>query len=62
MINWVMGSMEKLDLSYAYYFVSSVIILMFFLPVLLYQEPVTVHNVLGLIFIVSGTIVTSRSA
>ena len=57
---WI-GAMTKFDLSYAYPFMSASFVLVFFLSVLLFQEPVTFSKVAGLLLIISGIIVTSRS-
>jgi len=56
-----MAAMTKFDISYAYPFMSSAFVLVFILSVLLFQEPVTWQKILGLVLIVAGIIVTSRS-
>lgn len=56
-----MAAMTKFDISYAYPFMSSAFVLVFLLSVILFQEPVTWQKIIGLIFIVSGIIMTSRS-
>jgi multidrug transporter EmrE-like cation transporter len=56
-----MAAMTKLDLSYAYPFMSFSFVLVFFLSVWFFQEPVTVYKVVGLLLIVTGIMVTSRS-
>lgn len=56
-----MATMTKFDISYAYPFMSSAFVLVFLLSVLLFQEPVTWQKIIGLILIVIGIIVTSRS-
>lgn len=56
-----MAAMTKFDISYAYPFMSSAFVLVFLLSVILFSEPVTWQKVVGLILIVSGIIVTSRS-
>lgn len=56
-----MAAMTKFDISYAYPFMSSAFVLVFLLSVVLFHEPVTWQKVVGLILIVAGIIVTSRS-
>jgi len=56
-----MAAMTKLDLSYAYHFISLSFVLVFFLSTWLFQEPVTVYKVVGLLLIVTGIMVSSRS-
>ena len=57
---WI-GAMTKFDLSYAYPFMSASFVLVFFISVWLFQEPMTFSKVTGLLLIISGIIVTSRS-
>ena len=56
-----MAAMTKFDISYAYPFMSSAFVLVFLLSVVLFHEPVTWQKVIGLVLIVAGIIVTSRS-
>ena len=56
-----MAAMTKFDISYAYPFMSSAFVLVFLLSVVLFQEPITWQKVAGLLLIVLGIIVTSRS-
>lgn len=56
-----MAAMTKFDLSYAYPFMSLSFVLVFFLSVWFFQEPITLHKVAGLLLIVTGIIVTSKS-
>jgi len=56
-----MAAMTKFDVSYAYPFMSGAFILVFLLSALFFHEPVTWQKVLGLLLIVSGILVTSRS-
>ena len=56
-----MAAMTKFDVSYAYPFMSGAFVLVFILSVFLFQEVVTWQKVLGLVLIVAGIIVTSRS-
>ncbi len=56
-----MAAMTKFDISYAYPFMSSAFVLVFLLSVVLFQEPITWQKIVGLILIVAGIIVTSRS-
>ena len=57
---WI-AAMTRFDLSYAYPFVSLSFVLVFLLSIWLFQEPATVYKVVGLLLIVSGILVTSRS-
>ena len=56
-----MAAMTKFDISYAYPFMSSAFVLVFLLSVMLFNESITWHKVIGLSLIVAGIIVTSRS-
>ena len=56
-----MAAMTKFDISYAYPFMSSAFVLVFLLSVILFEETVTWQKVAGLVLIVAGIIVTSRS-
>jgi multidrug transporter EmrE-like cation transporter len=57
---WI-AAMTKFDLSYAYPFMSLSFVLVLFLSALLFHEPVTVPKLLGLLLIISGIVVSSRS-
>ncbi len=56
-----MAAMTKFEISYAYPFMSSAFVLVFLLSVWLFNEAVTWQKIVGLILIVAGIIVTSRS-
>lgn len=56
-----MAAMTKFDISYAYPFMSSAFVLVFILSAVLFQEPITWQKILGLLLVVSGIIITSRS-
>jgi len=56
-----MATMTKFEISYAYPFMSSAFVLVFLLSVFLFQEQVTLYKVIGLIMIVAGIAITSRS-
>jgi len=56
-----MAAMTKFDISYAYPFMSGSFVLVFLLSVLLFNEPITWQKVTGLLLIIAGIIVTSRS-
>ena len=56
-----MAAMTKFDISYAYPFMSSAFVLVFLLSIILFHEPVTWQKVIGLVLIVAGIVVTSRS-
>lgn len=53
--------MTKFEISYAYPFMSSAFVLVFILSVFLFQETITWQKIIGLLLIVAGIIVTSRS-
>ncbi len=56
-----MATMTKFEISYAYPFMSSAFVLVFLLSVFLFQEQITIHKIIGLILIVAGIVITSRS-
>ncbi len=56
-----MAAMTKFDLSFAYPFMSLEFVLVLILSVMLFREPITVHKVVGMLFIVSGIFITSKS-
>jgi len=56
-----MATMTKFDISYAYPFMSGAFILVFLFSVILFHEPVTWQKVIGLILIIAGIILTSKS-
>ena len=56
-----MAAMTKFDLSYAYPFMSLSFVLVLFLSVLLFQESVDVYKISGMVLIVAGIFVSSRS-
>ena len=56
-----MAAMTKFDISFAYPFMSSAFVLVFLLSVILFDEVVTWQKVAGLLLIVAGIVVTSRS-
>jgi len=56
-----MATMTKFELSYAYPFMSGAFVLVFLFSVFLFQEAVTWQKIVGLIFIVLGIIISSRS-
>ena len=56
-----MAAMTKFELSFAYPFMSGAFVLVFILSVFLFNETVTSQKVLGLLLIILGIIVTSRS-
>lgn len=57
---WI-AVMTKFDISYAYPFMSSAFVLVFIFSVLLFNETISIAKVVGLLLIVAGIIVTSRS-
>ena len=56
-----MAAMTKFDVSYAYPFMSAAFVLVFLLSVVFFHEPITWQKTLGLLLIIAGIIVTSRS-
>ncbi|OQX60386.1 MAG: hypothetical protein B5M52_00220 [Helicobacteraceae bacterium 4484_230] len=56
-----MAAMTKFDISYAYPFMSAAFVLVLILSVFLFQEPVSWQKIIGLLLIVSGIVITSRS-
>lgn len=58
-VSW-MAAMTKLDLSYAYPFMSLAFVLVLILSAVIFREPVTVFKVLGLVLVVAGVIVSSQ--
>ena len=56
-----MAAMTKFDISYAYPFMSSAFVLVFLLSIVLFHEPITWQKTIGLVFIVLGIIITSKS-
>lgn len=56
-----MAAMTKFDISYAYPFMSSAFVLVFLLSIVLFDEAVTWQKIIGLILIIAGIIVTSKS-
>ncbi|MCR8635985.1 EamA family transporter [Paenibacillus radicis (ex Xue et al. 2023)] len=56
-----MAAMTKFDISYAYPFMILSFVLVFILSIFIFNEPVTAYKIIGLLLIVLGVIVTSRS-
>ncbi len=56
-----MATMTKFDISFAYPFMSGAFVLVFLLSVFLFQEAITWQKIFGLLFIITGIIITSRS-
>lgn len=59
-LSWMIA-MTKFDISYAYPFTTLGFVLIFLFSIFLFNEPVTWQKIIGLILIVAGIIVTSRS-
>ena len=57
-----MAAMTKLELSFAYPFISAAFVLVFLFSVFLFQEAVNWQKIVGLAFIVLGIIISSRGA
>ncbi len=56
-----MATMTKFDISFAYPFMSGAFVLVFILSVILFQESITWQKLIGLLFIIIGIFITSRS-
>jgi len=56
-----MAAMTKLQLSYAYPFIGLTFILVLLLSVVILKEPLTVYKVIGIVLIVLGIFISSRS-
>lgn len=56
-----MAAMTKFDLSFAYPFMSLAFVFVLILSVILFKEPLTIHKVIGILLIVLGIIITSKS-
>jgi drug/metabolite transporter (DMT)-like permease len=58
-LSW-MSAMTKLELSFAYPFISLSFVLVFVFSALLFHETVTASKVIGMLLIIAGIIVTGR--
>lgn len=56
-----MAAMTKFNISYAYPFMSFSYVLVFIFSVYIFKEPITIYKLVGLLFIVIGIIISSRS-
>jgi len=56
-----MAAMTKFDVSFAYPFMSLAFVLVFAFSVLLFNEPFNGYKVIGLVLIILGILITSRS-
>ena len=59
-LSWMIA-MTKFDISYAYPFTTLGFVLILLFSVLLFHEPITWQKLLGLLFIILGIIITSKS-
>lgn len=57
---WI-AAMTRFEVSYAYPFMSLAFILVLILSALLFKETMTMNKIMGLILIVAGIIISSRS-
>ncbi|GAA3402974.1 EamA family transporter [Paenibacillus hodogayensis] len=57
---WI-GAMTKFEISYAYPFMSLSFVLVFFSSIFLFNESISLLKVVGLLIIVLGVIITSKS-
>ena len=58
---WI-AAMTKFDVSYAYPFMSAAFVLVLLCSAIVFKEPVTLSKLTGLVFIVLGIIISSRSS
>ncbi|WP_172257006.1 EamA family transporter [Saccharibacillus deserti] len=56
-----MAAMTKFNISYAYPFMSLSYVLVFVFSAFLFKEPITMYKVIGLLFVVVGILISSRS-
>ncbi len=59
-LSWMIA-MSKFDISYAYPFTTLGFVLIFIFSIILFHEPITWQKISGLIFIILGIIITSKS-
>jgi len=59
-LSW-MAAMTKLELSFAYPFMSLSFVLVLVLSALLLREPLTLYKIIGMALVVIGLVVSSRS-
>ena len=59
-LSWMIA-MTKFDISYAYPFTTLGFVFVFLFSILLFHEPLTWQKTVGLIFIILGIIITSKS-
>ncbi len=60
-LSWMIA-MSKFDISYAYPFTTLGFVFVFIFSIILFNEPATWQKVVGLLFIIVGIIITSKSA
>ncbi|WP_431086523.1 EamA family transporter [Paenibacillus sp. 8b26] len=56
-----MAAMTKFNISYAYPFMSLSYVLVFVFSAFIFKEPITLYKVVGLLFVVVGILISSRS-
>ncbi len=59
-IFWL-AAMTRFEISYAYPFMSLAFVLVLMFSVVLFNESLTVHKIAGLLLIITGIIISSRS-
>lgn len=59
-LSWMLA-LSKFDISYAYPFMSGAFVLVFIFSMLLFNEPFSWQKLLGLLLIIAGIVVASRS-
>ena len=58
-VTWMIA-MTKFDISYAYPFTTLGFVFVFIFSVILFNEPINSHKILGLLFIIIGLVISSR--
>lgn len=58
---WI-AAMTKFDISYAYPFMSLAFVLVLILSAWFFKEPMTASKIVGMAFIVTGIVISSRSS
>jgi len=59
-LSWMIA-MTKFDISYAYPFTTLGFVLIFFCSIFIFHEPFTWQKFIGILFIITGIIITSKS-
>ena len=59
-VTWMIA-MTKFDISYAYPFTTLGFVFIFIFSVVLFNEPVNWYKIIGLLFIITGLVISSKS-